>query len=264
MRGMPVLERAKAAARASGWKMDDTYTYSHTTDYGDKSHLWRSVSDVPDTIFYHFQGISPSPREQFVEIGYEESTRKWTVSAMGSDKDFIIRDAYPKVLKDDVLSDYWHIQDASLEALKPGPLRNLANELAGYLKQQIVVDEKARREEADRQSATSAMADQQRLVNSGDSRGGWVIGVLCAGVILSIAGGLLVWKSGRWFVSSPKTSVPTTKVQKPHEGRRYCYACSGCGARYSIPHTVLGKRFRCGKCKMTCSVPMDAEHLPAR
>ncbi len=259
-RGRPVLLMATAAARARGWKMNDTHSYCYTTGYGEKSHTWRSVADVPDTIFYQFQGNSPAPRDQFMHIRYEESTRKWTVSAMGSDKDFSIRDAYHELHEDSIISDYWHIRDAPLEAIKPGLLKDLANELAGYLHQQIVADEMARRQESERQAAASAAATQQKAeVNSG-SRSGWMIGALIVSVNLGGTGAFLVWKGRR--NRDPISAAPDA-TPRPADETRYRYSCSGCRARYQLPHGMLGKSFRCKRCKSSCTVPMDVEHLAA-
>lgn len=268
-RGKAVVEQGKQALARRGWTIKDSWA---ATPVPKNPNGWRDASEVPELeMILYIQAEPPSPKDVTIEIRYHQDERKSMIQAYGSDPANIITQAHSNVeVKKDFIGDVrvdgyqWHsLMMTDLREFRPGTLRQLCSEMESSLKVGIAQQEKADREETQRQAAASAAAEQQMVEGKGNSRGGWVVGVLLSGVVLAGVGGILVWKSKR-RATAPQIVAKTPVNGKPAtNGQRYRYACSGCGARYKVPHAILGKSFRCKQCKMTCAVPMDVEQLVA-
>ena len=260
----PIQDKLIAKASSRGWIDNTSQILGNQNDDGYR--YWIYWPDWVTTI-YSISALAPPPL-QGLEINVHASSANvngsddnWNVSirAFNQEARDMIRDYYiGKGEEKNIGSQI----DASLKSLEPGKLKDLANELAGYLYPLKIAAEKAS-QEFDQEVAVALEAQKQQEAKDKDNelRGWVVVCVVATGSILAIFGLVFFLKRKNKLTTIPPTPAPPQDKPAITTAQRYKYTCSGCSARYKLTHDALGKSFPCKKCKITCWVPMDVDQL---
>jgi len=262
-RGKVVVEHGTQALIRRGWTIKAS---GADTPVSKNLSGWRDASEVPEQEMILYILAEPaSPKNVTVKIQYHQDERKSMIQAYGSDPTNIITQAHANVeVKRDFIGDVrvdgykWHsLMMTDLREFRPGRLQQLGSEMESSLESGI-----AQQEKDDAAQRQAAEVEKQNEWSNGSSRASWIAGILFSGMVFA-GGGFLLWRKRR-RATAMKLSARTPVNGRPETNtQRHRYTCSGCGARYNVPHTCLGKSFRCKQCKLTCAVPMDVEQLPA-
>ena len=262
----PIQEKLIAKASSRGWIDNTGEILDNQNDDGYR--YWIYWPNWVTTI-YSISALAPSPL-QGLEINVyvrasgdnvNGSDDNWNVSirAFNQEARDMIRDYYiGKGEEKNIGSQI----DGSLRSLEPGKLKDLANELAGYLYPLKIAAEKAS-QEFDQEVAVALEAQKQQEAKDRDNelRGWVVVCVVATGSILAIFGLVFFLKRKNKLTTIPPTPAPPQDKPAITTAQRYKYTCSGCSARYKLTQDALGKSFLCKKCKITCWVPMDMDQL---
>ena len=249
----PIQEKLIAKANSRGWSLDETPIQPlGNTEFKDNYRCWITWSGREAN--YSITAFAPPPLQGLtITVGYQVWNDRWTVN-MSSKLDQEPRDMI-------VASTGWpSIDFLGLQDLKPGKLKDLANELAGYLYSLKVANDKVSKE-IDQETAEELAAQQQEAKDRSNRLKGWVVGGVATGAILAIFGLVFFLKRKNKPTTQPPTPIPSQDKPAITTGQRYKYTCSGCSTRYKLTHEALGKSFPCKKCKVTCRVPTDVDQL---
>jgi hypothetical protein len=233
----PIQEKLIATAHSRGWKIDDTSS-------------WRRPEF---DLHYSISALAPPLQDLRIQVNvFEGQGANWKTTIHGYSEEAKAT-IYSNEGKDFIL-------DKSLENLGPGKLKDLTNELAGYLYSLKVAAEKAYKEI--NQEATDTLPKQpEKAKDTSNPPGNWIAISLTVSFALAILGGIFLLKRKNKPVSPLPTPAPPQDKPAITTAQRYKYTCSGCSARYKLTHDALGKSFPCKKCKITCWVPMDVDQL---
>jgi len=250
----PIQEKLIAKANSRGWSLDETPIQpSGDVEFKDNYRYW--VTWFSTKVDYSITAFAPPPLQGLtITVSHQVWSDRWAVS-MSSKLDQEPRDMI-------IASTGQHTMDSyELQNLKPGKLKDLANELAGYLYALKVAIDKVSKE-IDQENVEVLTTQQQEAKDRVNGFKGWV--VVCGvatGSILAIFGLGFFLKRKNKLTSLPPTPAPPQDKPAITTPQRYKYTCSGCSARYKLTHDALGKSFPCKKCKITCWVPMDVDQL---
>jgi hypothetical protein len=236
----PIQDKLIATAHSRGWKVEDTSSWR------------RSGIDL----YYSISALAPPLQDLRIQVNvFEEQGGNWktTIHGLSEEARATIHYYGRGEGKDFIL-------DRSLENLEPGKLKDLTNELAGYLYSLKVAAEKAYKEI--NQEATATLPKQpEKAKDTINPPGSWIAIGLAVSFALAILGGIFLLKRKNKLVSQLPTPEPPQDKPAITTAQRYKYTCSGCSARYKLTQDALGKSFPCKKCKITCWVPMDVDQL---
>jgi hypothetical protein len=263
----PIQEKLIAAAQSRGWNIvkENSNFYIQETQPKDNPKdnyscwiQWPQGSGPPS---YSVTAFAPIPDDN-LKITINDNNKGLSNDELVS----MYRNPKPREITIprepyNFMDDYLNIFNTPFKELKPGKLKDLANELAGYLYSLKVATEKVSKE-IDLENAEVLATQQQEAKDRDNERRGWVVVcVVATGSILAIFGLVFFLKRKNKLTTIPPTPAPPQDKPAISTVQRYKYTCSGCSARYKLTQDALGKSFPCKKCKITCWVPMDVDQL---